>query len=148
MAKPAPSKSKKPMVAQQIFVNLPVDNLDKTVAFFTKLGFTFDPQFTDKNAACMIIGENIFAMLLVKKFFKTFTKKTVVDAKKGTEVLLALAVESRKRVDEIMVKAIKAGGKEPRKAQDHGWMYGRGFQDRDGHLWEVFFMDVPTLKRQ
>lgn len=125
----------------QIFVNLPVRDLDKTVAFFTALGFTFNPQFTDKNATCMIIGENIFAMLLVEKYFQSFIKKPVSDARKSTEVLLALPLESRKKVDEMMAKVITAGGKEAREVQDMGWMYNRSFEDLDGHIWEVFHMD-------
>jgi hypothetical protein len=132
----------------QIFVNLPVKNLGKTIAFFTKLGFTFNPHFTDKKAACMIIGKNIFAMLLVEKFFKMFTKKKIANTKKTTEVLLALSVESRKKVDELMRKAIKAGGKEPRKPEDHGWMYGRDFEDLDGHIWEVFTMDMRKMPKE
>ena len=134
--------------AKQIFVNLPVKNLDKSIEFFTKVGFKFNPQFTDKNATCMIIGENIFAMLLVEDFFKTFIKKPISDAKKSTEVLLALSVDSRKEADEIAIKAIKAGGTEPRPAQDYGWMYGRSFQDLDGHIWEVFYMDESKRPKE
>ena len=132
-------------MAKQIFVNLPVKDLNKTIEFFTKLGFKFNPQFTDENATCMIIGENIFAMLLVEKFFKSFIKKEICDAKKSTEVLLALHVDSRKEVDEMMTKAIKAGGKEPREPQDHGWMYGRSFEDINGHIWEVFHMNMNKM---
>ena len=119
-------------MVKQIFVNLPVKDLNKTVEFFTKLGFKFNPQFTDDNATCMIISENIFAMLLIEKFFKTFTKNEICDAKKSTEVLLALTVDSRKEVDDMISKAMKAGGKEPREPQDHGWMYGRSFEDLNG----------------
>jgi len=132
-------------MAKQIFVNLPTKNLSKTVEFFTKLGFKFNPQFTDENATCMIIGENIFAMLLVEKFFKTFIKKEICDAKKSTEVLLALSVENREEVDELVSKAIEAGGLEPRNPQDHGWMYGRAFEDLDGHIWEVFYMNIGAM---
>ena len=135
-------------MAKQIFVNLPVKYLNKSIAFFTKLGFKFNPQFTDENATCMIIEENIFAMLLVEKFFKTFIKKEIADAKKSTEVLVALAVESREKVDELVSKVIKAGGKEPREPQDHGWMYGRAFEDLDGHIWEVFYMDESKMPRE
>ena len=132
-------------MVKQIFVNLPVKDLNKTKGFFSKLGFEFNPKFTDGNAACLIIGENIYAMLIVDKFFKTFIKKEIADAKKTTEVLLALAVESRKEVDEIIEKAIKSGGKEPRDKQDYGWMYGRAFEDLDGHIWEVFYMDESKM---
>jgi hypothetical protein len=129
-------------MGKQIFVNLPVKDLDKTMEFFTKLGFKFNPQFTDKNAACMVIEDNIFAMLLVEKFFKSFTPgKNISDARKNTEVLNALSFNSRKEVDNMTNKAVKAGGKEFRKAQDDGWMYGRAFEDLDGHIWEVFYMD-------
>lgn len=135
-------------MVKQIFVNLPVKDLNETIEFFTKLGFKFNPQFTDENATCMIIGENIFAMLLVEKFFKSFTPKDIADARKSTEVLLALSVGGRKEVDEMIEKALKAGGKEPRKAQDHGWMYGRAFEDINGHIWEVFHMDEGKMPEE
>ncbi len=130
----------------KIFVNLSVKDLNKSVAFFTKLGFNFNPQFTDENATCMIVGEDIFIMLLVEKFFKTFTKKEVCDTSKNTEAIVALSVESREKVDQMMDKAIRAGGREPREKQDHGWMYGRSFEDVDGHLWEVFFIEESAIK--
>ena len=135
------------MMAKQIFVNLPVKDLNKTVEFFTKLGFRFNPQFTDDNATCMIVSDNIFVMLLVEKFFKTFTKKEICDAKKSTEVLIALSVESRKKVDEMINIALEAGGMEPRKPQDHGWMYGRSFEDINGHQWEIIYMDESAAKK-
>ena len=94
----------------KIFVNLPVKDLNKTIGFFTKLGFRFDPQFTDANATCMIVGEDIFVMLLVEKFFKTFTKKEICDTTKNTEVIVALSAESREKVDQMINKAIEAGG--------------------------------------
>lgn len=131
----------------QIFVNLPVKDLNKSVEFFTWLGFTFDPRFTDKNATCMIIGENIFAMLLVEDYFKTFTPKTIADTTRSTEAILALSVDSRAKVDLMMDSVLKAGGKESREKQDEGWMYGRAFQDPDGHLWEVFFMDISAMPK-
>jgi predicted lactoylglutathione lyase len=131
----------------KIFVNLPIMDLNKSVVFFTKLGFSFNPQFTDENATCMIIGEDIFIMLLVEKFFKTFTKKDVCDTSKNTEAIVALSVESREKVDQMIEKAIEAGGSEPREKQDHGWMYGRSFEDIDGHLWEVFFMEESAIKK-
>ncbi|MGI0025453.1 MAG: VOC family protein [Nitrososphaera sp.] len=135
-------------MATKIFVNLPVKDLNKTIAFFTKLGFTFNPQFTDENATCMIVGEDIFVMLLVDKFFKTFTKKEICDTTKDTEVIVALSAESREKVDHMINKVIEAGGREPREPQDHGWMYGRSFQDIDGHLWEVFYMDESAIKKE
>jgi uncharacterized protein len=132
----------------QIFVNLPVKDLNETVDFFTKLGFAFNPQFTDENATCMIVNNDIFVMLLVEKFFKTFTKKELCDTTKDTEVIVALSTESREKVDQMINKVIEAGGKEHRKPQDHGWMYGRSFEDINGHLWEVIYMDKNALKKQ
>ena len=131
----------------KIFVNIPVKELNKSVDFFTKLGFNFNPQFTDENATCMIVGEDIFVMLLVEKFFNSFTKKEICDTSKSTESILALSVESREKVDQMIDKAVDAGGSEPREKQDHGWMYGRSFEDIDGHLWEVFFMEESTIKK-
>ncbi|MFY9966885.1 MAG: VOC family protein [Nitrososphaeraceae archaeon] len=131
----------------KIFVNLPIKDLNKSVTFFTKLGFSFNPQFTDENATCMIVGEDIFIMLLVEKFFKSFTKKDVCDTSKNTEAIVALSVESREKVDQMIEKAIEAGGSEPREKQDQGWMYGRSFEDTDGHLWEVFFMEESAIKK-
>ena len=131
----------------KFFVNLPVKDLNKTVEFFTKLGFTFNPQFTDENATCMIVGNDIFVMLLVEKFFKTFTKKEISDVSKNTEVIVALSTQSREEVDQMMEKVVGAGGKESRDPQDHGWMYGRSFDDIDGHLWEIFYMDESAMKK-
>jgi uncharacterized protein len=133
-------------VTTKIFVNLSVKNLNKTIEFFTKLGFNFNPQFTDENATCMIVGEDIFVMLLVEKFFKTFTKKEICDTSKNTEVIMALSVEGREIVDQMINKAVEAGGRESREPQDHGWMYERSFEDIDGHLWEIVYMDESALK--
>jgi predicted lactoylglutathione lyase len=130
------------MANKQIFVNLPVKNLEKSKAFFSALGYTFNEQFTDANAACMVIQEgSIHAMLLVEDFFKTFTDKSLTDTSKSTEVLLCLSCESRAEVDEMVAKAVAAGGTVPRAPQDYGFMYGHGFQDIDGHLWELSYMD-------
>ena len=131
-----------------IFVNLPVKDLNKTVEFFTKLGFTFNPQFTDENATCMIVGKDIFVMLLVEKFFKTFTKKEISDTTKNTEAIVALSAQSREEVDRMMEKVLDAGGREARDPQDHGWMYGRSFEDINGHLWEIFYMDESAMKKE
>lgn len=128
-----------------IFVNLPVKNLKKTVAFFKHLGFTFNKQFTNDDAACLVLGKNHFAMLITEKRFKDFTKKRISDAKKTTEVLLALQVASRKKVEEIFKKAMAAGGKEYRKSDDYGWMYARVFADLDGHQWEIFYMNPKKI---
>ncbi|MBI5227267.1 VOC family protein [Candidatus Micrarchaeota archaeon] len=136
-------------MGKQIFVNLPIKDLNKTVEFFTKLGFKFNPQFTDQNATCMIIDENIYAMLLVEKFFKSFImNKEITDAKKSTEVLIAISVESRLEVDEMIKKVLSAGGKEFREPQDYGWMYGRAFEDLDGHVWEVFYADESKMPKK
>ncbi len=132
----------------KIFLNLPVRDLNKTIEFFTKLGFKFNPQFTDENATCMIVGEDIFVMLLVEKFFRTFTKKGISDTSKNTEMIVALSMESKEKVDQMINKVVEAGGKESREAQDHGWMYGRSFEDINGHLWEVFYMDESALKNE
>lgn len=134
-------------MATKIFVNLPVKDLNKSVEFFTKLGFKFDPQFTDENATCMIVGEDIFVMLLVEKFFQTFTKKKISDATKSTEVIVALSADSKVKVDEMVNKALKAGGTTPNEKQDQGFMYGHGFQDLDGHLWEVMYMDPAAINQ-
>lgn len=131
----------------KIFVNLPVKDLNKSKEFFAKLGFTFNPQFTNQNAACMVISEDNYAMLLVESFFKTFTKKEIVDAKKNTEVLIALSAENKAKVDEMLGKALAGGAKEPRAPQDHGFMYGRSFEDPDGHIWEIFWMDPKTINQ-
>ncbi|RYX99939.1 glyoxalase/bleomycin resistance/extradiol dioxygenase family protein [bacterium] len=136
------------MAKRQIFINLPVKDLNKSINFFTKLGFTFNPQFTDENATCMIIGENIYSMLLVEKFFKTFTKKEIADATKTTEVLIALSSESREEVDQMINNALEAGGQLSGETNDHGWMYQRSFQDLDGHIWEVMYMDEQALAQQ
>jgi uncharacterized protein len=132
-------------MATQIFVNLPVKDLNKSVDFFTELGYKFNAQFTDENATCMIVDENIYVMLLIEKFFKTFTPKEICDASKNTEVLVALSFDSRAAVDEMVNKAIAAGGTTYREPQDHGFMYQHAFQDLDGHIWEIFFMDPSAI---
>ena len=132
-------------MATKIFVNLPVKDLSKSVEFFTKLGFTFNPQFTDESATCMIISDSIFAMLLVESRFKDFTKKEIADATKTTEVLIALDAESREEVDTIVKNAVAAGGSTYRDPEDHGWMYGHSFADLDGHQWEFAYMDISQM---
>ena len=128
-------------MATEIFVNLPVKDLNKTKTFFAALGYTFNAQFTDDNAACMIISDTIYAMLLVEPFFKGFIDKDIVDATKSTEVLIALSTDNRESVDDLVNKAVAAGGTETRSAQDHGFMYTRSFNDLDGHIWEIFWMN-------
>jgi len=132
-------------MATQMYLNLPVKDLDKSIGFFTKLGFKFNPQFTDENATCMIVGEDIYVMLLVEKFFKTFIKKEICDAAKSTEALIGLSVDSRDQVDEMVKIAVDAGGSIYSDPQDHGWMYGHSFADLDGHQWEIFYMDMSKF---
>ena len=124
----------------QIFVNLPVKDLRRSVQFFTKLGYTFNPKFTDENATCMIIGENLFVMLLVEKFFGSFTNKAITDTSKSTEVLTCVSCSGREEVDQLVAAARSAGANVPRKAQDHGFMYSHGYEDLDGHTWELVYM--------
>jgi predicted lactoylglutathione lyase len=130
----------------KIFVNLPVQDLKRSMAFFSSLGFTLNKQFTNENAACLVISDEIYAMLLVKKFFKTFIKKEIADSTKTTETILALACESREEVDALLAKALAAGAKEYREVEDQGWMYGRSFEDLDGHLWEAGYMDPAHVE--
>lgn len=132
-------------MATKIFVNLPVKDLQVSMEFFKKLGFGFNEQFTNENAACMVVSEDIFVMLLLEDFFQTFTKKEVADAKSVTEVLTALSVETREAVDELLAVALQAGAAEAREVQDLGFMYSRSFEDPDGHIWEIFFMDEKSV---
>jgi len=132
-------------MATKIFVNLPVRDLKKSIVFFTKLGFTFNPQFTDDKATCMIIGDNIFAMLLAEERFRDFTRKPISDARKSTEVLLALDAESREKVDEMVRNAAAAGRSIYTEPQDHGWMYTHSFADLDGHQWELLYMNESAI---
>jgi uncharacterized protein len=136
------------LAASRIFVNLPVQDLKKSIEFFGRLGFAFNPQFTDDTATCMIIGETMFAMLLTREKFSRFTPYPLVDAQRNTEVLVALQLDSRAQVDAILQKALAAGGRDFRPVEDHGWMYGRAFQDLDGHIWEIFWMDPAAMPQQ
>jgi predicted lactoylglutathione lyase len=125
-----------------IFVNLPVSDLPRSRRFFAALGYRFDPKFTNDDAACMVINEgSIYAMLLTRGFFQQFTPREIADASKTTEVLTCLSAPSREAVNELVDKALAAGGTEPRPAQDHGFMFGRSFADPDGHIWEIMWMD-------
>ena len=132
-------------MATQIFVNLPVKNLKKSMEFFTKLGYSFNPQFTDETAACMIVSEDIYVMLLTKAKFREFIPKGICNAKKSTEVLLCLSCESREKVDEMVRKAIAAGGTTYAQFKDYGFMYQHGFQDPDGHIWELIHMEPSAI---
>lgn len=134
-------------MATKIFVNLPVKNLSKSIEFFTTLGYTFNPQFTDETATCMIVSEDIYIMLLTEEKFKMFTKKEIADATKSTEAIICLSADSREKVDEMINKALEAGGTTPNEKQDHGFMYGWGYQDLDGHLWEVMWMDPGAINQ-
>lgn len=133
---------------KQIYVNLPVKSLDRSVEFFTKLGYSFNPQFTDENATCMVISDTIFVMLLTEPFFKGFIKNEICDTKKHTESITCLSAESREEIDAIVQKAKDAGAAIPNEKQDHGWMYGHGFQDLDGHYWEFSWMDMGGIPKE
>ena len=133
-------------MARQIFVNLPVADLQESIAFFTALGFSFNPQWSDEAATCMIVGDNIFAMLLTRERFQTFTPKPVADANRSTEVLVCLALDSREAVDTMVRQAVAAGGCTYKDPEDHGFMYGHGFQDLDGHIWELVHLAAPPTE--
>ncbi len=126
---------------RMIFVNLPVKNLDASKAFFGELGFEFNPEFSDDKAACMVVDENIFVMLLLEEFFKQFINGEIADAPSATEAITALSADSREQVDETVAKAIAAGGKPWKPAMEEGPMYGGSFQDLDGHVWELMHME-------
>ena len=133
-------------MAIKIFVNLPVKDLSRSVEFFSKLGFGFDEQFTDETATCMIVSDDIFVMLLTEEKFQTFTPKKICDAGKFTEVLVCLSLESRANVKEMVAKAVAGGGSTYNEPQDHGFMYAHGFQDPDGHIWELIHMESTAVK--
>ena len=131
----------------KIFVNLPVTNLERSMSFFKKLGYEFNPQFTDETAACMVISPDIYAMLLTTDKFKTFTDKPVADAKKSCEVLIALSFDSRDAVTRAVETALANGGRRYAQPNDHGFMYQWGFEDPDGHVWECFWMDPAHVQQ-
>ncbi len=135
-------------MARKIFVNLPVKNLKSSMDFFSSLNFTFNPQFTDDTAACMVISEDIYAMLLTHAKFKEFTPNPICDATKSTEALICLSCESRAAVDDTVSKAVAGGGKTYNQPQDHGFMYAHGFQDPDGHIWELIYMEPSAIKSE
>jgi uncharacterized protein len=135
-------------MARKIFVNLPIRDMERSQAFFRSLGFSFNPQFTNEQGACMVVSEDIFVMLLVEPFFQTFTKKPIADARKGTEVLVCLSCDSRDEVDQLVKKALSAGATAPNAPQDHGFMYAHGFEDLDGHMWELVWMDPAATPPQ
>ncbi|KOX28750.1 hypothetical protein ADK67_11265 [Saccharothrix sp. NRRL B-16348] len=129
----------------KIFVNLPVTDLTKSIEFFAALGFAHNPQFTDENASCVVFSDSVYAMLVTKPFFKTFTTKEIADAATTTEAIIALSLDSREQVDELADKALASGGGFVKDAEDHGFMYGRSFEDLDGHVWNVFWMDESAV---
>jgi predicted lactoylglutathione lyase len=132
-------------MATKIFINLPVKDLERSKTFFSGLGYSFNPQFSDDKAACMVISEHIYVMMLVESYFKTFTKKEISDAHKATEVLLALDAASREEVQQTIKKATELGGSIYAEPQDHGWMYQHSFADPDGHQWEIVYMDATNM---
>ncbi|WP_327432053.1 MULTISPECIES: VOC family protein [unclassified Streptomyces] len=134
------------MYQQMIFVNLPVADVDTSKKFFTELGYTINPQFTTDDCACVVISDTIIAMMLSKQRYADFTKKQIADATKTSEVLLCLSAESREKVDELVDGALAAGGTATGETQDHGFMYGRAFDDPDGHTWEVMWMDPAAVQ--
>ena len=133
-------------MARKLFVNLAVKDLDRAVGFFTALGFSFNPQFTDETTTCMLIGEDAYAMLLVEPRFKEFTQRELVDPSRQVEALLAVSADSREEVDALAEKALASGGSAAGEPTDHGFMYERGFHDPDGHQWSVFWMDPSALE--
>ncbi|MBB4841657.1 putative lactoylglutathione lyase [Paucibacter oligotrophus] len=133
---------------RQIFVNLPIKNMARSRAFFQALGLHFNPQFSNEQGACLQIADNIYAMLLVEPFFQSFTKLPISDAHKSTQLLIALSCDSRAEVDELVRKALGAGGTTPNEPRDMGFMYQHGFADPDGHQWEVFWMDEKAAPAQ
>jgi len=131
-------------MSKLIFVNLPVADLPAAKAFYEAIGFTNNPMFTDDTAACMVLTDVIHVMLLTHDKFAQFTPKRIADAKQTSEVLICISADSREDVDEITDKALAAGGREPRERQDYGFMYGRSFEDLDGHIWEPMWMDMEA----
>ena len=134
-------------MARKIFVNLGVKDLARSVEFFAKLGFSFDPRFTDGSATCMIVSDEAYVMLLVESRFQDFTTKDLADPTTQTEAILAVSAESREQVDELADAALAAGGSPANDPMDHGFMYGRSFDDPDGHIWEVIWMDPAAIEQ-
>ncbi|MEN7550610.1 VOC family protein [Rapidithrix thailandica] len=133
-------------MATKIFVNLPVQDLNKSKEFFNQIGYSFNDQFSDETTACMVVSEDIYVMLLTHAKFKQFTPKQVADASKTSEVLTCLSADSKAQVDTLVEKALNAGATEVRDPQDYGFMYGRSFNDLDGHIWEIMWMDPSAVK--
>jgi len=134
-------------MSMKVYVNLPVKDLDKSKEFFSKLGFEFNEKFTDEKCGCMIVGGDNYVMLLAEEFFKTFTKKDICDATKATEVIVALEVENSEKVDELYNKAIAAGATKNVEPMQEKFMHQQNFQDLDGHVWEIFYMDESQMNQ-
>ena len=134
--------------SKNIFINLPVKNVNKSTSFFKELGFEFNQQFSDETTSSMIISENIFALLMVEDRFKGFSNKEIPDTTVSAQAILCLSAENREQVDQLVNKALASGGKPYSDPQDHGFMYGRGFQDLDGHIWEVVYMDEHAMNQE
>lgn len=130
----------------KIFINLPAKDLQTTTRFFSKLGYKFDPQFSDENAQCMVVSDDIYFMLMTEKFFRSFTKKDLPDSNAGA--IYSINVESKEAVDDFMQRCIDAGGKDVSQPQTVDFMYTRAFEDPDGHLWEVFYMDMAKVANE
>ena len=135
-------------MATKIFVNLPIKDLNRSVEFFTKLGYTFNAKFTNESATCMVISDTIFVMLLMEKHFQNFTKKEIANAKQTTEVIIALDAASREEVDTMVKNAVAAGGSIYREPDDYGWMYSHSFEDLDGHQWEILYMNESQMPQK
>lgn len=135
-------------MATQVFVNLPVKDLNRSKDFFNRLGFSFNPQFTDDKAACMVLNDSGYVMLLSESFFQNFTRKKIADATKETEVLVSLSADSRERVNELTDKALSIGASKASEPQVMDNMYGRSFSDLDGHIWEIIWMDMNSIRPQ
>jgi len=135
-------------MAKKIFINLPITDLKSAMTFYSAIGFTNNPQFTDETAACMVLTEEIYVMLLTQNKFKEFTNKEIGNTKKTASVINSLSVDSNEEVNAMVDKALKAGGKEPNEAKDYGFMQQRSFEDPDGHLWEVLYMDLSKFPKQ
>ena len=134
------------MYQQMIFVNLAVNDLDVSKKFFTELGYEINKQFSDEHCASIVISDTIVAMIMDKQRYADFTKKEIADSTKTSEVLLALSAESREKVDELVDTALASGGSPSGETQDHGFMYGRAFDDPDGHTWEIMWMDPAAVQ--
>jgi predicted lactoylglutathione lyase len=134
-------------MSTSIFVNMPTTDLERSKAFYTSLGFTINPLFTDENAACVVLGDNIYFMVLTREYLGTFTDKQIIDPKTQAQVSIALSRDSREDVDDVLAKGLAAGGSEPRPAQDYGFMYSRDLDDPDGNNLSFLFMEPAAAEK-